>query len=166
MLDVSFPHWKSGHSSRRWTKGCFSGWNSCLACLLLAVLLEEKFLQRSNVDLDIQGRIWQNFCKEMWVFGGFASHTSQITKTKQTMVIKRQFAVWKLHDVSLDRMDNVVRRWVKNVSSVFVFVYFFVPSCLQVVVVMSSPMAGSAASSSKDRPASRTSFIPELQSMM
>ncbi|XP_059215045.1 transcription initiation protein SPT3 homolog isoform X2 [Centropristis striata] len=31
---------------------------------------------------------------------------------------------------------------------------------------MSSPMAGSAASSSKDRPASRTSFIPELQSMM
>ncbi|CAK6980214.1 transcription initiation protein SPT3 homolog [Scomber scombrus] len=33
-------------------------------------------------------------------------------------------------------------------------------------VVMSSPMAGSTASSSKDRPASRTSFIPELQSMM
>ncbi|XP_042289199.1 transcription initiation protein SPT3 homolog [Thunnus albacares] len=31
---------------------------------------------------------------------------------------------------------------------------------------MSSPMAGSTASSSKDRPASRTSFIPELQSMM
>ncbi|CAJ1066767.1 transcription initiation protein SPT3 homolog [Xyrichtys novacula] len=31
---------------------------------------------------------------------------------------------------------------------------------------MSSPMAGSAASSSKDRPVSRTSFIPELQSMM
>ncbi|TDH01577.1 hypothetical protein EPR50_G00181620 [Perca flavescens] len=31
---------------------------------------------------------------------------------------------------------------------------------------MSSPMAGSAASSSKDRPASRTNFIPELQSMM
>ncbi|KAA8583493.1 hypothetical protein FQN60_014701 [Etheostoma spectabile] len=31
---------------------------------------------------------------------------------------------------------------------------------------MSGPMAGSAASSSKDRPASRTSFIPELQSMM
>ncbi|XP_037638512.1 transcription initiation protein SPT3 homolog [Sebastes umbrosus] len=31
---------------------------------------------------------------------------------------------------------------------------------------MSSPMAGSQASSSKDRPASRTSFIPELQSMM
>ncbi|KAK2824609.1 hypothetical protein Q5P01_021784 [Channa striata] len=32
--------------------------------------------------------------------------------------------------------------------------------------VMSSPMAGSTASSSKDRPVSRTSFIPELQSMM
>ncbi|KAM9344632.1 transcription initiation protein SPT3 homolog [Symphorus nematophorus] len=31
---------------------------------------------------------------------------------------------------------------------------------------MSSPMAGSTASSSKDRPVSRTSFIPELQSMM
>ncbi|XP_030011626.1 transcription initiation protein SPT3 homolog [Sphaeramia orbicularis] len=31
---------------------------------------------------------------------------------------------------------------------------------------MSSPMAGSASSSSKDRPVSRTSFIPELQSMM
>uniref|UniRef100_A0A1A8EI56 Suppressor of Ty 3 homolog n=1 Tax=Nothobranchius korthausae TaxID=1143690 RepID=A0A1A8EI56_9TELE len=31
---------------------------------------------------------------------------------------------------------------------------------------MSSPMAGSASSASKDRPASRTSFIPELQSMM
>ncbi|XP_068424406.1 transcription initiation protein SPT3 homolog [Clinocottus analis] len=31
---------------------------------------------------------------------------------------------------------------------------------------MSSPMAGSAASGSKERPASRTSFIPELQSMM
>ncbi|XP_029962618.1 transcription initiation protein SPT3 homolog isoform X1 [Salarias fasciatus] len=31
---------------------------------------------------------------------------------------------------------------------------------------MSSPMAGSAGSGSKDRPASRTSFIPELQSMM
>ncbi|XP_076598993.1 transcription initiation protein SPT3 homolog isoform X3 [Chaetodon auriga] len=31
---------------------------------------------------------------------------------------------------------------------------------------MSSPMAGSAASGSKDRPVSRTSFIPELQSMM
>ncbi|XP_020511007.1 transcription initiation protein SPT3 homolog isoform X2 [Labrus bergylta] len=31
---------------------------------------------------------------------------------------------------------------------------------------MSSPMAGCAASSSKDRPVSRTSFIPELQSMM
>lgn len=31
---------------------------------------------------------------------------------------------------------------------------------------MSSPMAASAASASKDRPASRTSFIPELQSMM
>ncbi|KAM6916441.1 transcription initiation protein SPT3 homolog [Xenentodon cancila] len=31
---------------------------------------------------------------------------------------------------------------------------------------MSGAMAGSAASSSKDRPASRTSFIPELQSMM
>ncbi|KAM8858445.1 transcription initiation protein SPT3 homolog isoform 2-T2 [Spinachia spinachia] len=31
---------------------------------------------------------------------------------------------------------------------------------------MSSPMAGSAASSSKERPASRTSFIPEIQSMM
>ncbi|KAM9364023.1 transcription initiation protein SPT3 homolog [Pholidichthys leucotaenia] len=31
---------------------------------------------------------------------------------------------------------------------------------------MSSPMAGSAAPSSKDRPASRTSFIPELQGMM
>ncbi|KAK9541237.1 hypothetical protein VZT92_001298 [Zoarces viviparus] len=31
---------------------------------------------------------------------------------------------------------------------------------------MSSPMAGSAASSSKERPASRISFIPELQSMM
>uniref|UniRef100_A0A3B4FT30 SPT3 homolog, SAGA and STAGA complex component n=1 Tax=Pundamilia nyererei TaxID=303518 RepID=A0A3B4FT30_9CICH len=33
-------------------------------------------------------------------------------------------------------------------------------------VVMSSPMAGSAPSSSKDRPASRINFIPELQSMM
>ncbi|KAM9847401.1 transcription initiation protein SPT3 homolog isoform 1-T4 [Aulostomus maculatus] len=31
---------------------------------------------------------------------------------------------------------------------------------------MSSPMAGSTASSSKDRPASRISFIPELQTMM
>ncbi|XP_008298442.1 transcription initiation protein SPT3 homolog isoform X2 [Stegastes partitus] len=31
---------------------------------------------------------------------------------------------------------------------------------------MNSPMAGSAASSSKERPVSRTSFIPELQSMM
>uniref|UniRef100_UPI003AAA80F0 transcription initiation protein SPT3 homolog n=1 Tax=Centroberyx gerrardi TaxID=166262 RepID=UPI003AAA80F0 len=31
---------------------------------------------------------------------------------------------------------------------------------------MSSPMASSASSSSKDRPVSRTSFIPELQSMM
>ncbi|KAM3606943.1 uncharacterized protein V6R79_026186 [Siganus canaliculatus] len=31
---------------------------------------------------------------------------------------------------------------------------------------MSSPMAGSTASSSKDRPVSRTSFVPELQSMM
>ncbi|XP_029925727.1 transcription initiation protein SPT3 homolog [Myripristis murdjan] len=31
---------------------------------------------------------------------------------------------------------------------------------------MSSPMASSAPSSSKDRPVSRTSFIPELQSMM
>ncbi|XP_035760670.1 transcription initiation protein SPT3 homolog, partial [Neolamprologus brichardi] len=31
---------------------------------------------------------------------------------------------------------------------------------------MSSPMAGSAPSSSKDRPASRINFIPELQSMM
>ncbi|XP_068183670.1 transcription initiation protein SPT3 homolog [Antennarius striatus] len=31
---------------------------------------------------------------------------------------------------------------------------------------MSSPMAGSSTSSSKDRPISRTSFIPELQSMM
>nr|XP_020457393.1 transcription initiation protein SPT3 homolog [Monopterus albus] len=31
---------------------------------------------------------------------------------------------------------------------------------------MSSPMAGSTASASKERPASRTSFIPELQSMM
>ncbi|GAA6231945.1 transcription initiation protein SPT3 homolog [Lates japonicus] len=31
---------------------------------------------------------------------------------------------------------------------------------------MSSPMAGSAASSSKDRPGSKTSFVPELQSMM
>lgn len=36
----------------------------------------------------------------------------------------------------------------------------------QVLVGMSSPMAGSAASSSKERPASRTSFIPELQGMM
>ncbi|CAN9500209.1 unnamed protein product [Ophioblennius macclurei] len=31
---------------------------------------------------------------------------------------------------------------------------------------MSGQMAGSAASAPKDRPASRTSFIPELQSMM
>ncbi|TKS86065.1 Transcription initiation protein SPT3 -like protein SPT3-like protein [Collichthys lucidus] len=40
------------------------------------------------------------------------------------------------------------------------------PPVTKASVVMSSPMAGSAASSSKDRPVSRTSFIPELQSMM
>ena len=70
------------------------------------------------------------------------------------------------YDVFLDRMDNVVERRVKTCLQ-FLFLYIsLLRSCLQVVVVMSSPMAGSAASSSKDRPASRTSFIPELQSMM
>uniref|UniRef100_A0A3B3TK28 SPT3 homolog, SAGA and STAGA complex component n=1 Tax=Poecilia latipinna TaxID=48699 RepID=A0A3B3TK28_9TELE len=38
--------------------------------------------------------------------------------------------------------------------------------CHQVLVGRSDVMAGSVTSSSKERPASRTSFIPELQSMM
>lgn len=43
---------------------------------------------------------------------------------------------------------------------------FYLVLFLKVDVFTSGPMAGSTASSSKDRPSSRTSFIPELQSMM